>query len=135
MAQLEHPRTSTFLDAMREPDSLPSWLSEEELDHHVKFFEPQGLRGPINWYRNIPVMAEVTPELATKQVAQPSAFVAGAEDDVLKYIPGQSWVELMKPFLSDCRFVTIVEGAGHWVQLERAERTTQEILQFLAMVR
>ena len=135
MAQLEHPKDSTLLDAICVPDTIPSWLSEEELDYHVRFVEKHGFRGPLNWYRNISVMNEVTPELATKKVSQPSAFVAGAEDDVLKYIPEQSWVELMKPFLADSQFITIIEGAGHWVQLERAEETTREILRFLELVR
>ena len=135
MGQLGHPKGSTLLDVLPAPDSIPSWLTEEELDYYVAFFEEHGFRGPINWYRNIPVMNEVTPELATKQVAQPSAFVAGAKDPVLEYIPGQSWVDLMKPFLSDCQFIAIVEGAGHWVQLERPEETTREILRFLDLVR
>ena len=46
-----------------------------------------------------------------------------------------SWVELMKEWFDDLRFTTIVEGAGHWVQLERATETMQEILRFLAEAR
>ena len=135
LAQRAHPKVSTFNGAMRTPDVLLSWLSEEELDYYVQFFETGGFRGPLNWYRNISVMNAVTPELATRKVSQPAAFVAGAEDDVLKYIPGQSWVELMRPFLADLQFITIIEGAGHWVQVERAEDTTREILRFLELVR
>ena len=41
----------------------------------------------------------------------------------------------MKPFLADLQFITIIEGAGHWVQVERAEDTTREILRFLDLVR
>jgi pimeloyl-ACP methyl ester carboxylesterase len=135
MAQLNHPRNSKLRDALVTTDSLPSWLTQEEFDDHVRLYERNGFRGPINWYRNLAVMNDVTPELAGKKVAQPCAFVAGAEDDVLQYIPGQSWVELMKPFLSDLQFITLIEGAGHWVQLERPEETTQEILRFLETVR
>ena len=77
----------------------------------------------------------MAPELATKKVSQPAAFIAGAEDDVLKYIPDMRWVELMKEWFDDLRFTTLVEGAGHWVQLERSKETTQEILRFLAEAR
>ncbi len=135
MAQLEHPKESGYVDAMVMPDTLPSWLSEEELAYHVKQLEQSGLRGPINWYRNIPGMNEVTPELATKKVSQPAAFVAGVEDDVLKYVPEVPWAELMKDWFEDLRFQTFIPGAGHWVQLERPEETTREILRFLEMVR
>jgi pimeloyl-ACP methyl ester carboxylesterase len=76
----------------------------------------------------------VTPELTGKKVAQPSAFIAGAGDDVLQYFGDGNWVEEMKLFMSDQRFVTLIEGAGHWVQLERPKETTREILRFLKMV-
>ena len=135
MAQLNHPKSSKLKDVLVTADSLPSWLTQEEFDHHVQLYERYGFRGPVNWYRNIAVMNTVTPELAGKKVSQPSAFIAGAEDDVLQYIPGQSWVDMMKPFLADLQFITFIEGAGHWVQLERPKETTREILRFLEMVR
>jgi pimeloyl-ACP methyl ester carboxylesterase len=135
MAQREHPKDSTLLDTLLVPENLPSWLSEAELDYYVHFFERHGFRGPLNWYRNLAVLREVTPELATKKVTQPSAFVAGVKDDVLKYLGDRNWVEEMKPFMSDLRFVTLIDGAGHWVQVERHKETTREILRFLEMVR
>jgi pimeloyl-ACP methyl ester carboxylesterase len=135
MAQLEHPKSSGYVDAMITPDSLPDWLSEEELEYHVAQLQKSGLRGPLNWYRNIPVMNDVTPELNTKKISQPAAFVAGAQDDVLKYIPDTPWTELMKDWFEDLRFQTFIEGAGHWVQVEKPAETTREILRFLEMVR
>jgi pimeloyl-ACP methyl ester carboxylesterase len=80
-------------------------------------------------------MNTVTPELDNKQVAQPSAFLAGSKDPVLQYGAGRDMIENMKPHLADLRFTTIVEGAGHWVQNERPDDVTHEILRFLKLVR
>ncbi|MEH0023009.1 MAG: alpha/beta hydrolase [Desulfobacter sp.] len=135
IAQCEHPKDSKLLDALLMPENLPSWLNEAELDYYVQVFEKSGFRGPLNWYRNLSVLGEVTPELKMKKVAQPSAFVTGIEDDVLKYPVFQNWMEGMKSFMSDLRFITRIEGAGHWVQVERHKETTREILRFLEMVR
>ena len=135
MAQLTHPKGSGYLDAMMMPEALPPCISEEELAYHVKQMETSGLRGPINWYRCIPILNEVTPELSEKKIAQPSAFIAGGEDDVLKYNPETPWHDLMRDWLADLRFLEIVPGVGHWIQLEAPERTTQEILRFLNEVR
>lgn len=73
--------------------------------------------------------------LSEKKIAQPSAFIAGGEDDVLKYNPETPWHDLMRDWLADLRFLEIIPGVGHWIQLEAPERTTQEILRFLNEVR
>lgn len=47
------PSTAKPLDGMIDPERLPAWLSEEDLDYYVAQFEQSGFRGPLNWYRNI----------------------------------------------------------------------------------
>ena len=135
MAQLQHSADVALLDVLPAPDALPSWLTEDAFEYYVQFYERCGFHGPINWYRNIGRMNAVTSELDTKQVAQPSAFVAGAKDPVLQYGAGADVIEQMKPFLADLRFTTVIDGAGHWVQAERPDETTREILRFLELVR
>src|SRR5690606_21035712 len=39
------PKTARFLDAMVQPESLPAWLSEADLDVYVTEFERTGFRG------------------------------------------------------------------------------------------
>ena len=36
-----------------EPDGLPDWLSQEELDHYIAEFTRTGFTGGVNWYRNL----------------------------------------------------------------------------------
>ncbi|WP_404326672.1 alpha/beta fold hydrolase [Aerophototrophica crusticola] len=42
-----------LLDASPEADTLPDWLSEEDLDTYGKTYARTGYRGGLNWYRNM----------------------------------------------------------------------------------
>lgn len=127
--QLEHPGTSRMLDTMVTPKLLPAWLTKEDLVYYVEQYRRSGFRGPINWYRNIPTNDALTPELRSKRFTQPAAFVAGAADDVLLFDP--DWRERLPRAFDDLRFIEVVEGAGHWVQMEKPEQTTALMLRFL----
>jgi pimeloyl-ACP methyl ester carboxylesterase len=129
MKQLEHPRTSSLLDTLVMPKQLPSWLTREDLAYYVEQYRSSGFRGPLNWYRNIPTNNGLTPELEPKRFIQPAAFVAGGQDNVLLYDP--NWRTIFPKAFDDLRFIEIVEGAGHWVQMEKPKETTALILRFL----
>jgi pimeloyl-ACP methyl ester carboxylesterase len=129
MKQLEHPKASGVLDTMLMPKQLPSWLTREDLAYYVAQYRASGFRGPLNWYRNVPTNNDLTPELASKRFTQPAAFAAGAANDVLLYDP--NWRATFPKAFDDLRFIEIVEGAGHWVQMEKPQETTALILRFL----
>ena len=111
------------------PEELPDWLSQEDLDYHLAQFKNNGFRGPVNWYRNIERNWAITPQLADTKFTQPAHFIAGAEDDVLLYVP--NWAEIMPGHFEDLRRIKLIEGAGHWLMLEKPQETTDEILLFL----
>jgi pimeloyl-ACP methyl ester carboxylesterase len=115
------------LDRLPHPESLPSWLSEAELDHYAAEFARTGFTGGINWYRNIDRNWELTPQLAGARVRVPSLFVAGAADPVLWMTPPDRQAEHM----DDLRGQVVVDGAGHWVQQERPDEVNAALLGFL----
>ena len=49
-----------FVDRMPEPDGLPAWLTQDELDHYVAEFDRTGFTGGLNWYRNFDRNWELT---------------------------------------------------------------------------
>ena len=76
------PTAAGFVDRMPEPDGLPDWLSQEELDHYVAEFTRTGFTGGINWYRNFDRNWELTAHLAGAKVTVPSLFITGSADPV-----------------------------------------------------
>jgi len=129
MKQLERPASATLLEALPKTDHLPTWLSAEDFEVYLASYRESGFRGPCNWYRNIPTNNAATPELEGARFTQPAAFVAGAEDDVLLYDP--EWRTHFPAHFDDLRFIDIIDGAGHWLQVEKPDETTAQILRFL----
>jgi pimeloyl-ACP methyl ester carboxylesterase len=116
-----------FVDRIPEPDGLPDWLSQGELDHYVAEFSRTGFTGPINWYRNFDRNWELTPQLADAHVEVPSLFIGGALDPVLLMSPPA----LGEAFLRDHRGTVLVEGAGHWVQQQAPDAVNAALLDFV----
>lgn len=131
--QLGFPKTATLLEVLPAPKGLPGFMTQEDLDYYVEEYRTSGFRGSINWYRNIPTLSSSTPELDGKHIAQPAAFVAGTEDPVLLFDP--DWHDKFVACFDDLRFIELVDGAGHWVQLEKPEPTARHIVNFLRSVR
>jgi pimeloyl-ACP methyl ester carboxylesterase len=116
-----------FVDRMPEPDGLPDWLTQDELDHYIAEFSRTGFTGGINWYRNMDRNWSLTEQLAGAKVEVPSLFVGGTNDPVLVMSPPSS----MDGWLTDHRGTVLVEGAGHWVQQERPDVVNDALLTFL----
>ncbi|MCO8126574.1 alpha/beta hydrolase [Acidimicrobiia bacterium EGI L10123] len=120
-----------FVDRMPEPDGLPDWLTQEELDHYIEVFSETGFTGGINWYRNFDRNWELTPQLAGAKVEVPSFFVGGADDPVLTMSPPDG----QEVWLTDHRGSVIIDGAGHWVQQEAPEQVNAALLDFCDQLR
>ena len=103
-----------FVDRIPEPDGLPAWLSQSELDHYVAEFSRTGFGGGINWYRNLDRNWELTARVAGHHVEVPSLFIGGSLDPVLLMSPPEN----SEPLLDDYRGTVLIDGAGHWVQQE-----------------
>jgi pimeloyl-ACP methyl ester carboxylesterase len=126
-AAFDHPADAGFVDRLPDPDRLPDWLTQEELDHYAAEFTRTGFTGGINWYRNFDRNWELTPQLAGAKVTVPSAFITGSADPVnLMSQPGA-----MDDWLEDHRGNTFVQGAGHWVQQQSPAEVNAALLTFI----
>ena len=134
--QSNYSKSYGLTDVLPDSEVVSDWLTREELDFYVTFFRKQGLRGPINWYRAISLNHSETKKFQGKRIIQPAAFIAGADDDVLGYGGADNqWYDSMDSWFADLRFKSLIADAGHWLQCEKPEETTEAMLKFLAMVK
>jgi len=120
-----------ILDATVDPDVLPDWLSPQDLEYVVAEFRRTGFRGGLNWYRAIRKSTELLSAWRGCPIHQPSLFIGGSRDDVLKFPGAQHVLAALPQVLPSLRGVHLLEGAGHWVQRERACEVNQLLLSFL----
>jgi pimeloyl-ACP methyl ester carboxylesterase len=125
-----HPSTAKLLETMREPEQLPPWLSEADLDYYTQRFERGGFRGPLNWYRNFDRTWERTAPLAGRKIEQPALFIAGDRDPVIGWSRRQ--LERMPEAIPHLQESLLLPGCGHWVQQERPAEVNAALLRFLA---
>jgi pimeloyl-ACP methyl ester carboxylesterase len=113
------------------PKALPSWLTEKDLDYFVSEFTHAGFRGGVNYYRNFGRNWEITPQLTGARIKVPVAFLAGVDDIVIRGAKEDGLRTSMSRVADDLRAVTLVPGAGHWIQQEKPQETNAFILDFL----
>jgi pimeloyl-ACP methyl ester carboxylesterase len=112
------------------------WLTDAELDVYAKSFERTGFQPGLNWYRcmtNAQFSAELSAASAGKTIGMPSMFIAGKSDWGTYQKPGEL-ERMQESVCTDFRGVHLVDGAGHWVQQERPERTAELLIRFLRSV-
>jgi pimeloyl-ACP methyl ester carboxylesterase len=120
-----------FLGHPRADLPLPDWLSEADLAYFTKAYKASGFRGGLNWYRNIDRNWELTAPWQGAQIHQPSLFIAGSKDSVITGLIGAKRVAEMERVLPNLQQKLIIEGAGHWIQQERADQVNAALIAFL----
>jgi pimeloyl-ACP methyl ester carboxylesterase len=108
------------------------WLPDRELAVYAAEYQRNGFQGGLNWYRSRSGGAfESELQLFSgRTIDVPSIFISGKSDWGVYQRPGA--VEKMNG--TSCTRMTgvhLLDGAGHWVQQEQAEKVTELLLQFL----
>jgi pimeloyl-ACP methyl ester carboxylesterase len=114
-----------------DPDHLPAWLTDADLDHMAAEFSRSGFRGGLNWYRNIDRNWELTAPWAGALIRQPALFIAGSLDPVIESGSGASALQALATTVPGLRRKLLIEGAGHFIQQERPQIVNAAILEFL----
>jgi pimeloyl-ACP methyl ester carboxylesterase len=122
------PAGGGFLDAAAEPERLPAWLSQADIDAYVSQYLHAGFTGPLNWYRNMDRNWELTAAWQHAPITTPALFVAGDRDPVLSFTRLDGLADIL-PALTRS---VILTGCGHWTQQERADEVSGAMIEFLA---
>ncbi len=131
----EKPVGEPMLQGLDDPDPFPAWMSAEDIDYYVGEFERSGFRGPINRYRKFERDRAMMSEVLDRIVHQPSLFIAGEQDMVLKMFgsgDAAAIEERMREVCSDLRGVHLIPNTGHWTQQEAPKETTGLLIDWLA---
>lgn len=123
------PAGRDMLALISDRASLPPWMAQDHFDQYVAAFRQTGFERAIHWYRKIDANWARTRWLQGCKITVPAAFLVGERDPVRNYT-GHFESE-QGEWLTDLHAVTVVPGAGHWVQQEQPLIVTQAILSFL----
>ncbi|OBH55076.1 epoxide hydrolase [Mycobacterium sp. E2479] len=121
------PGPEGLIDRLPEPDGLPDWISQDELDYYIAEFTRTGFTGGLNWYRNFDRNWETTAELDGAKISVPCLFIGGTADPVLTFIRADRAADAISgPYRQ-----VMLDGAGHWLQQERPDEVNAALLEFL----
>lgn len=124
------PPGGRLRDRLVIPESLPAWLTEDDLDVYVSEFEHTGLTGGLNRYRNVDRDWEDLAGFRHQPIRVPSLFIGGDRDGPTVW--GAPAIERFSTTLPGLRGSHILPGCGHWVQQERADDVNRLLVEFLA---
>ena len=126
----DNPKSAEkYLDTTILPETLPAWLSEEELAYYVSRYEKEGFRGIINWYRCLDIYWERTPHLTGKKISQPTYFIAGKNDPITHMV--RKAIKRLPTVVEDLRGVEFFDNCGHWISCEQKDLLNEKILTFV----
>jgi pimeloyl-ACP methyl ester carboxylesterase len=109
-----------------------SWLTDAELSIYTGEYERTTFAGGLQWYRRgtTGLDASELQLFAGRTIDVPSMFIAGSSDwgtyqrpGVFERMQGTSCTRMM-----GCH---LIDGAGHWVQQEQAEKVSKLLIDFL----
>ncbi len=120
-----------LLSDLPDPEELPPWLTDADLEFYVGEFTRSGMRGPLNYYRNHDLTWELT-DGAPETISQPAMFVAGDRDGVI--LMAAEALEKLPERVPDLRINELIPGIGHWTQQEAPEAVNDALLRFLKAV-
>ena len=125
------PRGGGFLTRMHDPETLPAWLSEADLDFYAAEFARTGFRGGLNWYRNIDRNWELLAPFAGAKVSVPALYMAGDRDLVTRFRGMDRLIPNLRMFVPKLWRTIMLPGCGHWTQQERPAEVNAAMLEFL----
>jgi pimeloyl-ACP methyl ester carboxylesterase len=127
------PPDTEIIDHLEIPSTIPDWITEEEIQVYAEKFQRSGFTGPLNYYRSMDMNWEILAPWQDSKIVVPTKFIAGDKDigyegpnGTMEYVKGEVF-KIVVPNLE----IVVIEGGHHFIQQEKSEQVSQEILSFL----
>jgi pimeloyl-ACP methyl ester carboxylesterase len=108
------------------PAGRTDFLTDDEFGVFLAAFTTTGIRGPLNYYRNLDANWHHVAPHADAPISVPVLMVAADSDPVLPL----SLVSGMERWVPDLSIVTIPD-CGHWTQQEQPAAVNEALIDFL----
>jgi pimeloyl-ACP methyl ester carboxylesterase len=125
------PKGGGFLQGSGAPATLPSWISESDIDYYAEEFKRTGFRGALNYYRNLDRNWAILGAMAGLQVSVPALFIAGDRDFVISFPGTDQLLANLKSLVPGLRNIQMLPGCGHWTQQERPSEVNAALVEFI----
>ncbi len=108
-----------------------TWLTDEELRVYSAEYGRTGFQGGLQSYRvgRVPRLSAELRLFAGRTIDVPSLFISGKSDWGVYQRAGS--LDAMKRGCTKFEGVELVDGAGHWVQQERAAHVAGRLVEFV----
>ncbi len=108
------------------------WLTEAELRVYSEEYAKTGFQGGLQWYRcrTEAVDLGLLQLFSGRTIGVPSLFIGGRQDWGIHQSPG-ALERMRRTGFANMRGVHLIEGAGHWVQQEKANEVSNLLREFL----
>ncbi|XP_057426857.1 uncharacterized protein LOC130720248 [Lotus japonicus] len=116
------------------PETLPSWLSEEDLEYFASKFKKTGFSGGLNYYRNLNLNWELTaPWTGVGITNVPVKFIVGDVDITYNFTGMKDYIHKggFKKDVPTLKEVVVQEGVAHFINQEAAEDVSNHIYDFI----
>ena len=123
------PLGETVSQQLVVPEHLPAWLMEEDVAFYVGELRRSGIRGGLNWYRNINAFPGILAPFVGATINQPALYLGGEYDMIAGNTPDA--IAALPAAVPGLRRLEIMPGAGHWLQQERPAEVNEALIEFL----
>ena len=120
-----------LVDGLEEPPAAWDLPHGEGLASSVAAFERTGFRGALNTYRSLHRNWMLLAGWADVPVIVPALYIGGSRDIVLRFPGMLELVGAMPTLVPNSEPPVILEGAGHFIQIERPDETARLLAEFL----
>jgi pimeloyl-ACP methyl ester carboxylesterase len=125
------PEGLGVLNIMGEPETLPAWLTEADIDVYATAFARTGFTGGLNYYRTIDKSWELMAAWNGAPLLSPTLYVAGDRDLVVHFPGTRDLIGGLRAFVPNLTKTVMLPGCGHWTQQERPAEVNAAMIEFL----
>jgi pimeloyl-ACP methyl ester carboxylesterase len=125
------PHGGGFLDLLLDTETLPPWLTEQDLDYYTSELERTGFSDPLNWYRAIDKSWELMAPWTGVPLLPPALYMVGERDQFANYPGVKDLIANLPAFIPHLKETLLFPGCGHYLQQERPQEVNRALLKFL----